>query len=204
MPQSLLALLALAVAAFLTFNQQRLTIRAQTNVITDEVELAAAGLASEVMAFIEARSFDEASTPEKIHAALAVPSVASDFTWAAGFGAIGYGPLGCDLLHPADTPECDDVDDLAGLDWQTVTLDLAHGRTLDFDVRVNVYYVSDPESMTVAPGRTLHKRVNIDVRSPHVAGDEADGLLRLTRVVSFDPVKARKDYEDIYGPLGTS
>lgn len=206
MPQTLLALLALMLASLLTLNQQRLTLRSQTNAVTDEIELAAAGLASEIVAFIEARSFDENSTPDAIHSAQKVPASSTEFQQAAAFGAADRGDAGCNLLLPALTPECDDVDDLDGIDWTPATIGLAHDRTLDFEVRTAVYYVDDPKSMVKASGRTLHKRVVIDVRSPYVEGDEADGLLRLTRVVSYDPIKAEMDYENTpgYGPIGTN
>jgi len=205
MPQTLLALLALGLAAFLTLNQQRLTVRSQTNAVTDEVELAAAGLASEILAFIEARSFDENTTPQAIHAAQEVPSSSNQFTQSNTFGATDRGDGGCDFLHPAVTPECDDVDDVDGIDWTPATIDLSHGRTLAFEVRTEVYYVDTPQSMEVASGRTLHKRIVLDVRSPYVDGDEALGLVRMTRVVSYDPVKAEMDYEntDGYGPIGS-
>ena len=213
MPQTLLALLALVLASFLTFNQQRLTMRSQTNMVTAELELAAAGLASEAMAFIEGRSFDERSTPEKIAAAAgAVPEHDHEFSAASSFGYSGD----CSFLQPAATPNCDDVDDLAGRGWTPVSIELARElildpdtgapypdsvrtRELDFEVRTDVYYVDTAESMTPALGRTRHKRVTMDIRTPHLA-TAADGIMRVTRVISYDPVKAAMDYEnsDVY------
>lgn len=209
MPQTLLALLALVLASFLTFNQQRLTVRSQTNMVTDELELAAAGLASEVMAFIEGRSFDENSTPEKIAAAGgAIPENTSEFSSPNSFGYNGA----CDFLHPADTPACDDVDDLAGRGWTPVSIELARElvidpstnlpypdsvrtRELDFDVRTDVFYVDTANSMTPASGPTRHKRVTMDIRSKFVPG-QAEGITRVTRVISYDPIKADMDYEN--------
>ena len=202
MPQTLLALLALVLASFLMFNQQRLTARSHTNMVNDEVELAATGLASEILEFIGARSFDEESTPYAIYLDGAVPDSPSVFTSSGSFGSTDRGSLGCDFLAPANTPECDDLDDVDGLGWTPVEVTLAHERTLGFEVRTQVYYVDDTESMTPASGRTRHKRVVMDIRSDHVAGDEQDGLLRVTRVFSYDPVKAEMDYENdpTYGP----
>ncbi len=204
MPQTLLALFALALASYLSLGQQQLALRSQENTVGNEVGLAAAGLASEVMAFVESRSFDEATSPEAIHSTQNVPTSPNDFSPASDFGAADRGTDGCNLVLPALTPVCDDVDDVSGMGWVPTTLTLAHDRSLDFEVRLVVFYVSSPESMAESPVRTLHKRVVIDVRSPHVTGDEVDGLVRLTRVVSYDPIKAEKDYEDPYGPLGTS
>lgn len=217
MPQTLLALLALVLASLLTFGQQRLTVRSQYNMVTGEIELAGAGVASEVMALIESKSFDEQSTPEKIYDAQEVPTGSDEFTSSVFFGRLA----GCDLQAPANTPGCDDVDDVHSDEWQTYTIEMArevirdletgepisedsvYVRELAFEVRAQVYYVSDPQSMTPASGRTLHKRVVLDVRSPHVQGD-SEGLVRLTRVVSYDPIKAEMDYEntDGYGPIG--
>lgn len=198
MPQTLLALLALVLASFLTFNQQRLTLRSHQNLVTDEVELAAAGLSSEIVAFIEGRSFDENTTPGAIgDADGTVPDDPSAFT----YGAVDGGTDGCDLLKPAVTPDCDDVDDVDGEAWIPVDVDLAHGRSLPFEVRTQVYYVDDPRSMAEASGPTRHKRVLIDIRSKYVP-NATEGLYRATRVVSYDPVKAEMDYEnsDHYDP----
>ena len=205
MPQTLLALLALVLSSLLVFNQQRLTLRSQTNMVTDEAELAAAGLASEVIEFVGARSFDEESTPYAIYRSGEIPESPSAFSNASTFGAADRGTDGCNLLAPAATRECDDVDDVDGLGWTPVRVPLAGGRWLGFDVRTQVYYVDNTESMEPAGAPTLHKRVVMDIRSDHVVGDEADGLLRVTRVISYDPVKAAMDYEndEIYGPNGT-
>lgn len=192
MPQTLLALLALALAGLLTFNQQRLTVRSQTNMVTNEIELAAAGLASEAMEFIGARSFDERSTPERIADADGnVPDSPSAFTNSSSFGTTGD----CDYLQPSDTPACDDIDDLANRDWTPTEVTLAHGRTLEFDIKTDVYYVDSPSSMTPSATKTRHKRVDMNLRSPYATrGDE--GVLRVTRVFSYDPVKAEMDYEN--------
>ena len=192
MPQTLLALLALALAGLLTFNQQRLTVRSQTNMVSAEVELAAAGLASEAMEFIGARSFDERTTPEKIADANgSVPDDPGEFSASTTFGYSGD----CDFLRPANTPSCDDVDDLAGRGWTPVDVTLAHGRTLDFEIKTDVYYVDSPSSMTPSSAKTRHKRVIMNLRSPYASTGD-DGVLRVTRVVSYDPVKAEMDYEN--------
>lgn len=208
MPQTLLALLALVLASFLTFNQQRLTLRSQQNLVEDEVELAAAGLASEIVAFVEGRSFDEATTPSAIGEANGfVPEDPGVFTTGNTFGSADLGLDGCNLLKPALTRDCDDVDDVAwdpddadDDGWRSVDIELSHDRSLPFEVRLQVYYVDSPDSMVEAAEPTRHKRVLIDVRSPFAGSD--DGIYRGTRVVSYDPVKAEMDYEnsDYYDP----
>ena len=204
MPQTLLALLALVLASALVMNQQRLATQAQTRMVTDEMELAASGLVSDVMEFAEARSFDEATTVEAIHASGTVPTSAATFSDAATFGATDRGTGGCNLLLPGLSLACDDVDDLSGLTWVPVEVLLANGRTIPFTVRISVTYVTDATTQTVSLLPTRHKRVSIYVRSPFVRRGISD-LMEITRVVSYDPIKAEKDYEDTpgYGPIGS-
>ena len=212
MPQTLLALLALMLASFLTLNQQQLTTRSRAQMSSDEVELAAVGLASEVFAMIDGRSFDENSSPAAIGANDGeIPASGSDFKTPDTFGEDDRGDDGCDL-RPAETPECDDVDDLHGGGWRPATIELARQylydpytlepvldsvrvREMDFEVRTQVYYVADPESMEPAGTRTLHKRVLVDIRSA-LMPDLPEGIYRGTRVISYDPVKAEMDYEN--------
>ena len=202
MPQTLLALLALVLASFLTFNQQRLTMRSHQNLVSDEVELAAAGLASEIVAFIDGRSFDENTTPSAIGDNNgSIPDDPSQFSDGDTAGGTDRGDDGCNLLYPAQTPDCDDVDDVSwdpdedGTSaWRPVTVDLSHGRSLPFEVRTQVYYVDNPNSMVEADDPTRHKRILIDIRSPYAGTDE--GVYRATRVVSYDPIKAEMDYEN--------
>lgn len=202
MPQTLLALLALTLSSVLVLNQQRMTTQGRQQMLSDEVELAASGLAADVMEMIGARSFDERSTPDAILALQHVPTVPANFSAANVLGSHDRGVNGCDLLVPLNTPTCDDVDDVAGLGWQPVSVELAAGRTLPFDVRVSVFYVSDPGSVTPSLTPTLHKRVTIDLRSRFLTGDASQGNVSITRVMSYDPVKATLDFERVHGPLG--
>lgn len=201
MPQTLLALFALMISSFLVLNQQRLTAGARQHMVSDEIELAASGLASDIMEMAAARSFDEGATPEAVRYYQRIPTGASDFSGAATLGATDRGTDGCDLLQPAATPDCDDLDDVAGLGWQPVQIGLAHRRTLDFEANLDVYYVSSPESMDRSLVPTRHKRVVLEVRSPYLT--MGDGTITVTRVVSYDPIKTELDYERIFGAIGT-
>lgn len=193
MPQTLLALLALSLASFLSFNQQRLTSRSHQTMVSSELELAATGLASEVIEMIGARSFDRNSTPASVHSKYGhIPDSPDEFSSPSTFGALGT----CDLLRPdVNGSTCNDVDDVHGDQWRPIQVDLAHGRVLDFEVRTRVYYVTSTESMEPSSAPTLHKRVVMDVRTPLVAS-APEGILRVTRVLSYDPVKAAMDYEN--------
>jgi hypothetical protein len=103
---------------------------------------------------------------------------------------------------PARTPLCNDVDDLHGLGWQEVSVTLANNRTLPFEARATVHYVADPGSMVASAVRTRHKRVTLELRSPFLRGDGTNGHVSVTRVVSYDPIKAELDFERRYGALG--
>ena len=201
MPQTLLALLALVLASLLVFNQQRLATQAQTRMVTDEMELAASGLVSDVMEFAEARSFDEATTVVAIRASGVVPTNTSTFTAAGQFGAADRGATGCNLLRPGLTLACDDVDDLSGLTWVPIEIDLADNRRVPFTVRIAVTYVLDATTQTASSVPTRHKRVSIDVRSPFVRRGTSN-VMHITRVISYDPIKTEKDYEDVHGAIG--
>ena len=198
MPQTLLALLALSLSSLIVFNQQRLQMRAQTQMVSNELALAGSGLASDIMEMIGARSFDEASTPEKIDKASAIPESPLLFTSATEVATQKPGSKDCDLLVP--TEKCDDVDDVNGVKNARYSIMLAEGRALDFEVSTTVVYVTDAEGGVVSDLPTLHKKVTIEVRSVNErAGVEP---LTFSRVFSYDPIKAEMDYERIYGPIG--
>ncbi|HEX8298908.1 MAG TPA: hypothetical protein VF594_07065, partial [Rubricoccaceae bacterium] len=193
MPQTLLALLALTLSSVLVLNQQRLTTKAQTRMMTDELELAASGLASDILEFAEARSFDESTTPPAIEATQIVPSQSAVFVPATAFGLADRGTAGCNLLTPGVTPECDDLDDLSGLVNVPVSIPLANGRSVPFTATISVEYVSETASNAVSDTPTRHKRIVVSVRSRFVNGGRIPVLVS-PRVISYDPVKASKDH----------
>ena len=194
MPQTLLSLLGLSLVTLLSVNQQRVTTQGYQNRLHDEYDLAASGVMMHVMELIASRSFDEQSTPEKINISRDIPDHPSDFTHRNDFGTTAA----CDLERPALTPDCDDVDDLDGIEGQRVYARLRGDKTLPFDVSIDVYYVGDDNLEVPASHRTKNKRVVLTAESPLRPGVE---LVRLERVVSYDPVKAEADYESEYGFL---
>lgn len=204
MPQTLLALFGLALSSLLVLNQQHITTNSRQRMVSDEIELAASGLASDIMEMIGARSFDEKATPEAILQRQRIPTSSNDFTTAANLGDRDRGAGGCNLLRPSLTPECDDIDDVSGQGWQPVSVELAHGRTIDFEVQAEVFYVTDPGSIVPSTVRTRHKRVTLSLRSPHLRTAAANGHLVTTRVISYDPIKAELDFERLHGALGVA
>ena len=193
MPQSILGLAALMLAAILSISQQRAVIESYDVRIRDEYAVAGSGLVMYVMEMAAARSFDEQSTPEKVQARMALPGTA-DLTASSSFGT---GP--CDLMTPLNTPACDDLDDLDGIRDQRVTLTLPSGATMAFSVDVDVSYVKNGSAVQPVSHRTNHKRVTV---TAHPADVPLAGQgVHLERVISFDPVKALAEHEAVYGPL---
>jgi hypothetical protein len=198
MPQTLLALLALSLAALLSFNQQRVTTRSYETMISQELELAASGAMMHAMEFIAARSFDENSTPGGIDANQRLPEAPGHLSNENRFGVWDRGFAGCDLMRPHRTPRCDDVDDLDGLQNVPVWITLASGDSLQFEVDVDVTYVADADIQTPSESPTFHKRVVLQARSPlldHLPGN----LIEIERVVSYDPLRADAQYENDRG-----
>lgn len=192
MPQTLLGLLGLSLVTLLSVNQQRVTTQGYQNRLHDEYDLAASGVMMHVMELIASRSFDESTTPERIDATNRVPEHPSEFTHRWQFGT----SADCDLERPTLTPECDDVDDLDGIRNQAVYARLRGDKTLPFEVSIDVHYVDDADLETPVPYRTKNKRVILTAESPLRPGVE---LVRLERVVSYDPIKAEADFETAMG-----
>ena len=197
----MLGLLALVLATLISFNQQRVTKQAYKSTIRDELELAASGTAQHVMEMIAARSYDEVSTPVVVFRANGVPYGADTFTDGGHFGSHGTAPEDCDLMTPANTPDCNDVDDMDGIRDAPVEARLSDGRTLAFTADVDVSYVTDPGSQTPSSAPTLHKRVDLTIHSAHPAAP-VRGMVAVSRVVSYDPIKADADMESLCGPIG--
>lgn len=200
MPQTLLGLFALVLASLVTFNQQRLTQQSYRNTIRDEVAIAAAGTAQHIIEMVGARSFDQESTPQEVFNAWGVPTSAGEFTRAAYFAA-DRGNAGCDLMDPGNTPLCDDVDDVHGLRGVPVEARLSDGRSLPFTADLDVFYVASAEATAASADPTLHKRVELTLRSP-LLPDLTNGVMKVSRVISYDPMKADADMETRCGPIG--
>lgn len=201
MPQTMLGLLALVLASFVAFNQQRITQQSYRAALRDEIEIAASGTAQHVIEMLAARSFDEQSSPARVFQAGGVPTSAADFTAAGSFTA-DRGTLGCNLMDPSTTPLCDDIDDVNGLRSISVEARLSDGRTLPFTADINVVYVTSPGATTAATSPTLHKRVDLTLRTP-LLPNLPNGIVTVSRVISYDPMKADADMEALCGAIGS-
>jgi hypothetical protein len=201
MPQTLLALLALALASIIAFNMQRLTQQSYRGALREEVQLAASGTAQHVMEMVAARSFDESTTPRPLFQAAAIPYVPAGFSLPANFAG-DRGGAGCDLMDPGLTPDCDDVDDISGLTTSPVEARLSDGRILPYLAETRVFYVANPSDTTASAVPTLHKRVELTLT--YDMPGQTRPVLMISRVISYDPVKAEADMEVVCGPIGTA
>lgn len=197
MPQTILTFAALILVSGLVLNLNRSSAWSAQHQEVREIEIAAIGLSSEVFSLLESRSFDERTTPSAIASVWSgtTPTAASAFSMPAKFGATDRGSAGCNLLRPSRTPECDDIDDVSSTSWMPLSVTLAPGRVLAFTARLQVFYVTSPESMVSSPTPTLLKRVTLDIRFANSAAAINSDVYRTTRVYMYDPVKARTEYQ---------
>lgn len=196
MPQSLLALLALAIFTQLTFNQQQVTVKSYETLLRDELSVSASGMMMQIMELTAARPFDSKSAPDYVieHG---LPAVSE-------FGTIGPGgtDTGCTPLS-IDISACNDLDDLdydgfpsdtsrSEAAWYPVELELSNGGTIPFDVKIDVSYVDGEfPDVDVYPGPTATKRVDLLVRTPLLF--KGQPFIHLERVIAYDSNKAAAD-----------
>lgn len=209
MPQTLLALLALAVAGLLSFNVKDVSRGTYERQVEDEFEMVAAAVGQQVMETAEERAFDQRSTPAGIYAAssfLPARNGAEFTSWTT------FGGTTCDLDALWTTPACDDLDDLSGVTRQIVPFKLRSRwtgttevtRELPLDVSIDVEYVLDEDFEVESALPTLHKRVRIYVyldEGVSTRRSRAVPLATLERVVSYDERKAARDFQRVYTVL---
>jgi hypothetical protein len=195
MPQSLLALLALAIFTQLSFSQQQVTVKSYQNLLRDELSVAASGMMMEVMELMAARPFDAETTPSVM--------INSGLPYVWEFGTIGPGgtDTGCTPLN-IDLSACNDLDDL-DLDgypsdssrseaaWFPVEIELSNGGTLPFEIKIDVSYVDGEFPDVDVNGPTANKRVDLLVRTPLLL--DGRPFVHLERVIAYDPNKAAAD-----------
>jgi hypothetical protein len=201
MQQTILAALALMLVGSYTLSQHGSAARTYNELVDDELEIAASGVATHVLEIISNRSFDERTLPDRINV-LGMLGDATELTVSSLFGKIS----GCDLDEPfKDLAPCLDVDDAAMPegDWQNVPFRLKDGHELPFDVHVDVFYVDPSDLDTPLPdGQTsLHKKVVVKVRADrHVKQNRyKDGFVRLERIFSYDVKRAKNRFREEFG-----
>ena len=217
MPQTLLAIAAIAAAGLLTLSQGRSVHSTTESVMRDQFELTVAGTLLHTLEFADARAFDEATTPEKLRARYGLPDSMTaeelnaitfddfaDLPASAFSATTAFGGVECNVEDPWKTRTCDDVDDLHGGDWQEVRFQTPDGHPLPVEVRASVVYV-DPDFPDVpVVGPTYHKRVEVFARTTAFRNQNQPVEIALQRVISYDPAVAaeylRRSIRVIDGP----
>ncbi len=189
MPQTLLALLALAILTQLTFSQQQVTIKSYQTQLRDEFSVAASGMLMEAMELLAARPFDAVSSPQQM--------INSGLPNESHFGVVGpgAGETDCDLFE-IDLSDCNDLDDFSRDTWWPAEVELSNGHTLPFEVKVTVQYVEGETPDVPVPGPTANKRVVLLVRTPLLV--QVGPFIHLERVIAYDPNKAAADCVQYY------
>ena len=150
MPQTLLAFLAMILVTAFSLVYQRSMIDSRKQMIQDEMETLASGVALELFEYIGSRDFDAQTangtvTPENPDPALLTPL---PFSGVATF------------------EEAQDIDDFHGLSFtRTFRVD---DVTFDFDVTVEVYYVDPQEPEEAMSTPTLAKKVVLTLTNKHM------------------------------------
>jgi len=174
MQQTLLALVAMLIATFLSFNQKQAVVQHQSQVVRAEMEQMALGVAGQAMQVIRARAFDRAT--------VGVPSDSivstSEFE---DTGSIQEGILDCQAFGGTDT--CDDVDDFYG-DTATIPFTFPTG-SFDFKVDMRVRYV-DSDLQPTGGTKTNRKQVILEVQdSPSTGDPRLPEPIEYSEVVSY-------------------
>ena len=104
-------------------------------------------------------------------------------------------------MDPSNTPNCDDVDDLDGVRGAPIEARLSDGAHAPVHRRRRRELRHRPRD----PDALQHAHAP-QARRPDGASDHAsapiDGLLSVSRVISYDPIKADADMESVCGPIG--
>jgi hypothetical protein len=175
MQQTLLALVALLIATFLSFNQKQAAVQNQAQVVRAEMEQMALGAARETMNVIQARAFDRAT--DGVPRDSIVPT--SEFEEKS---SIQSSILDCAAFGGTD--ECKDVDDFYG-DIATVPFTFPTG-SFEFEVNINVQYVNADLDSTAGGTKSDRKQIILEVQdNPSSGNPRLPEPIKYTEVVSY-------------------
>lgn len=159
MQQTLLALLALMTASFLSFSQMNAIVKSEREMVRSELEEMATGIAMQSMEVVRARAFDDAL--------IGIPADSS--LDASNFTAGPFTP-GNECKSFGGTDLCNDIDDFHEMVPATVPFTLPSDQ-IDFKVEVRVRYV-DNAMLPTGGTPTIRKEVTIYVQDiPPTGGD---------------------------------
>jgi len=175
MQQTLLAVLALMVAVFLSFGQMQSSQRFQDQSVRGEVEQMALGVGMQTIEVVRARAFDSAvlGTADDV---VLEPSVFSDIPTSLSYDC---------RLHPSQSDlnvqDCKAIEEFHGTTG-TVPFPLAED-SLEFEVEVEVQYVC--ADLEPCSGPTARKKVNVFVQDA-----SSDGTPILPEPIRYSEVFA--------------
>lgn len=155
MPQTMLALLGLMIAITFAFNAQRETVQSRQQILANELEVMATGIALQTMETIRTRAFDQAVIKMKS------PAV-SDFS------TIQSGKK-CRVFNDGRGAPCDALEDFNRMRALPLEFDMGGGKTIPFRVRSEVTYVDDNFQPVTYPTRS--KQVTVYVIDQSMSGD---------------------------------
>lgn len=158
MQQTLLALLALMVASFLSFSQMQALVRSERTMVRTELEEMATGIAMQSMEVVRARAYDDATVGVPPDSAVST----SDFTTGPFAG-------GKDCMPFGGGDVCDSIEDFHDMVPATVPFTTTND-SIDFKVEIEVRYVN--ASLQPTGGTpTIRKEVIIYVQDEWSNGD---------------------------------
>ncbi len=143
MRQTLMALLGLMIAMLLSLNVQRASLSAKAQVIDNEMETIASGVALEVLDYVGSKPFDAAT-------ALGEVEEESELTTLPFSTGMSY-------------EEADDIDDF----HQIQTHSLPEFE-FDFDIDITVDYVDENDPEVVATSQTFAKKVTVTINKGYL------------------------------------
>ncbi|MBN1301906.1 MAG: hypothetical protein JW995_11885 [Melioribacteraceae bacterium] len=157
--QTLMAIGSIFLLSLLIFNYYRTNTEQTMMSVDNEAIITATGIAQSIIDNIQTRAFDEFTTA-------AYTNSADSLTLANN--------LGPDAGESIIT-QFDDVDDFNGIATVDTTTRLG-----DYDIDIDVYYISNLSPSTVSFTRTFAKRIDVTVMN-----DYLKDTLRLSHVVSY-------------------
>lgn len=174
MQQTLLALLAMLIATFLSFNQKQAAVQNQAQVVRAEMEQMALGVARQTMQVIRSRAFDRATVGVPSDSIVATSEFEDE-------SSIQGGILDCSALGGTD--ECDDVDDFHG-DTATVPFTFPTG-SFEFKVDMKVRYVN-ADLDTTGVTKSNRKQIILEVQdNPSSGNPRLPEPIEYTEVVTY-------------------
>lgn len=176
--QTILAILAMLIVTLMSIGQQRALTRLNQDMLDDEMEVMASGVALQVVEYIAAKKFDQ-------NAPVPLTGAANQFRAPGSFPTNKR----CDVTPPIQTSgggysNCTVVEDFHKMKWEVVPFPTRNG-TVEFEVQAQIRYLNDQAKPTNS--QTYNKEITVTVRERIVQGRPA--LLRnpvvLSRTLSY-------------------